>query len=100
MDIGGEIPVHPCSEEELGLGEYKEDKSKFYPLHENSYNDTLFYSKKLFCFDNKVAIQGDYNSAKAKILKIMFEKCNNETFIEKNMETGISKSVTNEASTE
>ena len=85
VDIGGEIPVHRCTEEEIGIGEHDKDKSKFYTLHENSYKDTAFYAKKLYCFDNEVEIQGDYNSEKAKVLKITFEKCNNQTLRERKM---------------
>ena len=81
VDLGGVLPTHTCTPEEIGLGERDPNQAKFYPLHPNSYNDTLFYSKKLKCFDNKIGIQGDYNSAKAKVLKVTFEKCNNETIM-------------------
>ena len=81
VDIGGNLDHHNCSREELGLDEPDSDKAKFWPLHDNSYNDVNFYSKKLKCLDNGITIQGDYNSAKAKILKITFEKCNNETLL-------------------
>ena len=53
-------------------------------MHQNSYDDTKFYAKKFKCFDNDIEIYGDYNSAKAKVLKIGFEKCNNNTIEPKN----------------
>ena len=48
----------------------------------------MFYRKKFWCFDAErmeeeynppqIEIQGDYNSNKARHLKIMFEKCDPE----------------------
>ena len=39
------------------------------------------YQKKLWCIDEDVVLQGDYNSDKAKVLKLSFEKCNDETYV-------------------
>ena len=96
VDIGGYLDIRTCTPEELGLGERDPAKAKFYPLHPNSYNDTKFYSKKLNCIDNDFAIQGDYNSAKAKILKLTFEKCNNETLLAKRNKTATKEERHNE----
>ena len=74
-----ELGIHNCTHEELGIGKRDPDKAKFYPIHPNSYKDVEHFSKKLKCFNDKFEIQGDYNSEKAKILKITFEKCNNTT---------------------
>ena len=52
----------------------------FYDIHQNSVNDTKFFWKKLDCLDEPLEIQGDYNSYKGKIFKIVFEKCVNFTF--------------------
>ena len=79
MSVGGEFETHTCSKEELGLVVGQEDKSEFYPIHTNSRKDTAFYHKKLKCIDENIHIQGDYNSEKAKVLKLSFEKCNNAT---------------------
>ena len=74
------LGIHTCTKEELGLDEENRDNTtRFNPIHHNSYNDTSYYSKKLKCFDDKLQIQGDYNSYKARVLKIVFVKCNNET---------------------
>jgi len=65
-------------------------KSKFYPPHSSTEKDLAFYKKKLQCFDyegmaqredivQSLEIQGDFNSPKARTLKLMFEKCDNAT---------------------
>ena len=46
--------------------------------------DVKIYGKKLFCIDEKLKIQGDYNSEKAQKLEIVFEKCNNSTVVPAN----------------
>ena len=64
--------------------------TKFFPTHANSIRDLKYYRKKFWCFDyekmeeegylpSRLEVQGDYNSEKARHLKIMFEKCSNET---------------------
>ena len=66
--------------------ENQNDKSLFYPIHVNSKKDLRYYYKKFYCFDyeklketstlpDEIEIQGDYNSVKARHLKLMFEKC-------------------------
>ena len=62
------------------------DERVFYPTHENSIRDLRYYWKNFYCFDydkmketdfepKQIEVQGDYNSVKARHLKIMFEKC-------------------------
>lgn len=64
--------------------------TRFFPTHENSIRDLKYYRKKFWCFDyekieetgyqpQRLEVQGDYNSEKARSLKIMFEKCDPET---------------------
>ena len=66
-------------------------KTRFYKVHENSERDLKYYRKKFWCIDyekmiaedklpRNIEVQGDYNSDKARHLKIMFEKCDNNTF--------------------
>ena len=66
-------------------------KTRFYKVHENSERDLKYYRKKFWCIDyekmvaenklpHNIEVQGDYNSDKARHLKIMFEKCDNSTF--------------------
>ena len=38
-----------------------------------------FYSKKLKCLSKDVELYGDYNSDKARVLKLTYERCNNST---------------------
>ena len=45
----------------------------------NSLRDTELYSQKLQCIETPIDLFGDYNSYKAKVLKITFEKCSNAT---------------------
>ena len=81
MDIAVEIlPIHTCTQEELGVTERGEN-TRFYPIHEDSRNHTKFYSKKLKCFDSKLNIQGGYDSYKARTLKLTFATCNNDTIV-------------------
>ena len=76
------LATHPCTRQELGLDESGDDEPSFFGIHENSFNDTNYYWKKLNCLDDPIGIQGDYNSYKARVLKIVFEKCNNDTITE------------------
>ena len=69
------LKFHRCTPEELGVVEGKEDESSFYPIHANSFGDVKYYAKKFFCFDDDIEIQGDYNSARARLLKMSFEVC-------------------------
>ena len=74
--------------------EYKmSGATKFFPTHQNSIRDLKYYRKKFWCFDfekmeadgynpSQIEVQGDYNSDKARHLKIMFEKCDSETIDE------------------
>ena len=81
------IPTKRCSDEDLRLSG---DNSKFYPAHMTSERDLNTYKKKLWCFDfdkfadaglkDALEVQGDYNSDKARTIKMTFEKCNPETF--------------------
>ena len=78
--------LHRCSPSELHLEEEIEDgesaqTSRFFPIHPNSLKDVTLYQKKLWCLDEDVVLQGDYNSDKARVLKLSFEKCNNETYV-------------------
>ena len=73
------IGLHRCSQRELHLEEESEDAesaatSRFFPIHQNSLKDVKLYQKKLWCLDQDVVLQGDYNSDKAKVLKLSFEK--------------------------
>ena len=55
-----------------------EDKPIFYKSHKSALYDLNLYHKKLKCVDgNKIQIQGDYNSPKARMFVIHFEKCSN-----------------------
>ena len=76
------ISTHPCTKQELGLIEDNDEKSSFYSIHKNSYNDTITYWQGLNCLDEPIEIQGDYNSYKGRVLKFVFEKCSNQTIEE------------------
>ena len=77
-----ELGYHSCSEAELGLKNNAEDDaaqakgremSPFYPIiDENRKADMNYHKSKFFCFDTPEAlsINGDYNSATAKLLYI------------------------------
>ena len=75
-----------CTREDFGFEEGQEDKPMFYPVHENSLRDAEFYQRKLKCIDERIEILGDYSSAKARVLKIIFEKCD-QTISENNCHT-------------
>ena len=61
------LDSHLCTEEELGI-DNRDTNPRFYPIHENSYNDTKPRTKKLKCLDEKIQLQGDYNSYKTSAL--------------------------------
>ena len=73
-----DLTSHPCTDEEKGV-ESRAGNPRFYPIHDNSRNDTIFFGGKLDCLDDKIELQGDYNSYKTSALQIVFEKCNNNS---------------------
>ena len=75
--------MHYCSDEELGLSDNKE-QSRFYPIFENNYGHVSFYKRKLYCIDEKMELQGDYNSDRATRVQVVFEECNNQTVVPAN----------------
>ena len=50
-----DLTSHRCTEEELGVDNRGED-ARFYPIHDNSLNDTRTYGGKLFCLDDKIQL--------------------------------------------
>ena len=77
------IPIHNCTDQELGLLDNKED-SRFFEIYENNKHDVQTYKKKLYCMDEKLKLQGDYNSERTRRIQLYFEKCNNEKIVPKN----------------
>ena len=78
--------LHRCTPNELfsDVEDQSSDdtpRSSFFPIHSNSLKDVKLYQKKLWCIDEDVVLQGDYNSDKAKVLKLSFEKCNDATYV-------------------
>ena len=70
-DRNREIPIHRCSNEELGittsgdklvLTEDRQD-SRFYPVLEINLELLKYGTGKLFCMDEDVPINGDFNTA-------------------------------------
>ena len=76
--------MHNCTQEELGFVEGKEDEAKFYKIHKTFERDAKFYSPKLQCLDDKIELQGNFNTDKARVLKVVFDKCDNSTIVPKN----------------
>ena len=73
-DRNREIPIHRCSNEELGittrndklvLDENRQD-SRFYPVLKNSLELLKYGTGKLFCMDEDVQINGDFNTDNAQ----------------------------------
>ena len=76
-----ELPIRNCTTQELHVGDETDANSDFFIPHPNSQKDLDFYYKKLKCLDvEKINVQGDYNSPKARSFVLLFEKCMNETF--------------------
>ena len=58
-----EVDIRPCTREELGLeGEEFEEQSKFWPTHKDSKPWLEYYWKKFYCYDEEIAVKGDYDS--------------------------------------
>ena len=75
-----DIETHVCSDEELGLLEDKES-SRFFEIYPNNLKDVQTYKKKLYCTDEKLKLQGDYNSERARRIELYFEKCSNQNVL-------------------
>ena len=60
------------------------NSSLFFEIYPNNVRDVTTYKKKLYCIDEKLKLQGDYNSESAKRIQIYFERCNNETVVPQN----------------
>ena len=71
-----ELPTKSCTRAQLGLpfleGDTESDYSKkplFFESHKSSTSDVNFFYKKLKCIQaDKIKIQGDYNTPKARNL--------------------------------
>ena len=59
------IPIHSCTDQELGLLENKEG-SRFFEIYQNNKRDIQVYKRKLYCIDEELKLQGDYNSERAR----------------------------------
>ena len=59
--------MHPCSEEELGLN-IRTENTRFYPAHKNSLNTAKYFAKSMLCTDEKLRLQGDFDSEKGRLL--------------------------------
>ena len=71
------IPTRPCTPKELNLEEKSEDDPvKFWPYTDTSIGDISAFAKNFKCIDDNLEVYGDYNSARAQHLSILFEKCN------------------------
>ena len=76
-----ELPTRNCTEAELHVNGKSDPDSPFFKPHKNSAADLGFYYKKLKCLDNStIEVQGDYNSPKARMFTLLFEKCDNSTY--------------------
>ena len=72
------LPSHTCTREELGL---EGDSATFLPLKSSQEAEISFYQKKFLCMDPAdINIYGDFNSAKARLLKVRLEKCHDEDY--------------------
>ena len=76
-----ELPTRDCTDAELHVNGQSDPNSLFFKPHKNSVKDLAFYSKKFKCLQtDKIELQGDYNSAKAQVIAIQFEMCDNSTY--------------------
>ena len=68
-----------CTKAELHIDpEVTHESSPFYKSHPSYEKDLEFLHRKLKCLDvDKIEVQGDYNSPKARSLVFRFEKCTN-----------------------
>ena len=75
-----EIPSHNCSKEELGI---EGDNSSFMPIVEGSKNMVELYQKKFRCIKKEdMFINGDFDSAQARLNSIRLNRCvNTDTII-------------------
>ena len=76
-----QLETRDCTDSEFHVDGTRDPDSQFFLPHRNSVDDITFYRKKLKCLDtDKVEVQGDYNSPKARSFVLLFEKCNNSTY--------------------
>lgn len=74
------IPSHTCTRQELGLEEGSE-KSTFLPIKPSHKTDVSFYQRKFMCIDpDEYKINGDYNSASARLMKVSLVKCHGHDY--------------------
>lgn len=72
------IQSHACSEEELGL---TGDNSKFMPTHDTSSNYVKLYKNKFQCINQEdLEIYGNFDSKRAKLLRVALKYCQDEVF--------------------
>ena len=84
------LRYHTCTREELRLEDDPTTElppsgtsTQFYPIKkEGTQVDLDYYYKKLKCLDQdqQIEVQGDYNSAYARSVILLFERCTNSTY--------------------
>ena len=72
-----EIETRPCTEAELHINGKSDPNSSFFKPARSSVRDLRTFWRELRCLDEtKFPFQGDYNSPKAKLLGVRFDRCN------------------------
>ena len=77
------LDYHQCSRAELQLPDEEispdEVVTQFFPLKSDV--DLDYYFAKMMCLDQtkQISIQGDYNTAEARQLILLFDRCSNST---------------------
>ena len=76
-----EIPTRPCTKAELHVQNQTSEDSKFFKPQDTFRKDLEKYYKKLNCLDqDKVEVQGDYNTPSTRQFTLLFQRCDNSTF--------------------
>ena len=70
------LKTRPCTTEDINFdGDEDQSKYLFYKPAQAAESDIRAFHHKLVCIDEPFSLQGNYNTASARVLKLEFEVC-------------------------
>ena len=85
------LKTRPCTKDDINFdGDDDQSKYLFYKPARAIQSDVNAFYHKLLCIDEQFSLQGNYNTASARVLKLEFEVCkSSEQLVCKDLETEI-----------
>jgi hypothetical protein len=72
------IPMRPCTEQDFGIGNTPEQPQIFFEIFQEKRNELIRKIPILQCTRNSISLQGNFNTARARVLEMYFERCDSK----------------------